>query len=121
KVTDKVKVVGPVSAEEKYWYLKYCKAFLFPSLAEGFGLPVIEAMYFGKPVFISDRTSLPEIGGDAAYYFCDFDAAYMQGVLEEGLTCHDRLQRADAVREHAEQFDWNKVAAAYLDIYRSLY
>lgn len=121
KVADKVKVTGPVSDEEKYWYLKNCKAFLFPSLAEGFGLPVIEAMYFGKPVFLSDRTSLPEIGGDAAYYFHDFDAAYMQDVLEKGLTHHEHFQRADAVRKHAEKFNWNDAAAAYLDIYRSLY
>ena len=41
------------------------------SLAEGFGLPVIEAMTYGKPVFLSRRTSLPEIGGDKAFYFND--------------------------------------------------
>lgn len=120
-VRERVRILGPVSEEDKYWYLKNCSAFLFPSLAEGFGLPVIEAMHFGKPVFLSDRTSLPEIGGDAAYYFHDFDAAYMQSVVEDGLAHHERLQRADAVREHAAQFNWHKAATAYLEIYRSLY
>ncbi len=49
--------------------LASCRALVFPSLYEGFGLPVLEAMAFGKPVLCSDVTSLPEVGGDAAIYF----------------------------------------------------
>lgn len=121
RVMDQVKIIGPITEEEKYWYLKNCTAFVFPSLAEGFGLPVIEAMHFGKPVFLSDRTSLPEIGGDAAYYFYDFDPGYMQEVLKEGLAHFRDTQKAQAVREHAAQFSWDKAAAAYMQIYRELY
>jgi glycosyltransferase involved in cell wall biosynthesis len=84
-VEDRVKLIGPATEEEKYWYYKNCEAFLFPSYAEGFGLPVIEAMYHGKPVFISDKTSLPEVGGDAAYYFRNFEPEYMQEVFKEGM------------------------------------
>ncbi len=120
-VSAQVKIIGPVSAQEKYWYLKNCEAFLFPSLAEGFGLPVLEAMHFGKPVFLSDKTSLPEIGGDKAYYFHDFDPAYMQSVLQDGLQHFHQLQRAAVVREHAAQFNWNDAAQAYLQLYRELY
>lgn len=121
RVLDKVKIIGPITEEEKYWYLKNCRAFVFPSLAEGFGLPVIEAMHFGKPVFLSDRTSLPEIGGDAAYYFHDFDPGYMQEVLKEGLSHFSDTLREETVRQHAAKFSWEKAAAAYMEIYRGLY
>jgi hypothetical protein len=46
-----------------------CLALIFPSLFEGFGIPVLEAMHFGKPVLCSEVTSLPEVGGDAVLYF----------------------------------------------------
>ncbi|MBS1527675.1 MAG: glycosyltransferase family 4 protein, partial [Bacteroidetes bacterium] len=49
---DRMHITGPVSDDDKAWYYKNCSAFVFPSIAEGFGLPVIEAMYFGKPVFL---------------------------------------------------------------------
>ncbi|RYD85381.1 MAG: glycosyltransferase family 1 protein, partial [Sphingobacteriales bacterium] len=71
---DRVIITGPVSDDDKAWYYQNCEAFVFPSIAEGFGLPVIEAMHFGKPVFLSTHTSLPEVGGNAAYYFNSFDA-----------------------------------------------
>jgi glycosyltransferase involved in cell wall biosynthesis len=85
-LTDRFHLTGPITEEEKSWYMHHCTAFVHPSLAEGFGLPVLEAMSVGKPVFLSDRTSLPEIGGDAAFYFRDFSAVHMRDVLREGLT-----------------------------------
>jgi glycosyltransferase involved in cell wall biosynthesis len=51
----------------KQFYLSKCHAFVFPSIREGFGLP--QAMHFGKPVFLSNKTSLPEVGGKHAYYW----------------------------------------------------
>ena len=62
-VSERLHILGPVSEEDKAWYLKNCLAFMLPSLAEGFGAPVVEAMQFGKPIFLSNLTSLPEIGG----------------------------------------------------------
>ena len=59
-MADRVIIAGPVSADDKNWYYANCEAFAFPSLAEGFGLPVIEAMNHGKPVFLSRLTALPE-------------------------------------------------------------
>ncbi len=84
-VTDRVKITGTISEEDKAWYYKNCTAFVFPSIAEGFGLPVIEAMHFGKPVFLSTHTSLPEIGGDAAFYFPTFEPADMQATFANGM------------------------------------
>ncbi len=66
---ERVIFAGFVSSVDYGCLLNGCKAMIFPSLFEGFGLPVLEAMRFGKPVFCSSTTSLPEVGGDAAGAF----------------------------------------------------
>jgi glycosyltransferase involved in cell wall biosynthesis len=120
-VEDRVIFTGPVTENEKYWYMKNCEAFLFPSVAEGFGLPVIEAMYFGKPVILSTHTSLPEIGGDEAYYFPDFDPGHMRQALQQSLEHYATNQPAEKIRQRAAQFNWDKAAREYLQTYRTLY
>jgi glycosyltransferase involved in cell wall biosynthesis len=120
-VENRVIFTGPITEAEKYWYMQNCEAFLFPSLAEGFGLPVIEAMYFGRPVILSTHTSLPEIGGDAAYYFPDFNPARMRKILQESLDHYDLNQPAEKIKERALSFNWDKAASEYLEIYRSFY
>ena len=105
---------------EKAWLYGHCEAFLFPSLAEGFGLPPIEAMHFGKPVFLSRLTSLPEVGGEVAHYFDSFDAAAMRAVVETGLAAHQQAGRAEASVQRARSFDWARCADSYLALYLRL-
>jgi glycosyltransferase involved in cell wall biosynthesis len=119
-VENRVKMIGAVNAEDKYWYLKNCAAFLFPSLAEGFGIPPIEAMYFGKPAFLSTKTSLPEIGGQHAYYFDDFEPENMCAVFEAGMNHYVQTNPASLISQHAAQFDWGKSAKEYWDVYKSV-
>ena len=119
-VADRVKLIGAVSEEEKYWYYKNCEAFLFPSYAEGFGLPVIEAMYHGKPCFISDKTSLPEVGGDAAYYFRNFEPDYMRQVFAEGMREYAATNPSEKIKQQAAKFNWNTCAAEYIDVYKQM-
>ncbi|MEC5148063.1 glycosyltransferase family 1 protein [Chitinophaga sp. 212800010-3] len=119
-VSDRVRIVGPVSEEDKYWYYRHCTAFVFPSIAEGFGIPVVEAMHFGKPVFLSDKTSLPEIGGHLAYYFENFEPAYMQEVFRKGMEHYNNTQPIEQLIAHANSFRWTDIARQYLDIYHSL-
>ncbi len=119
-VSDRVHFTGPVSENEKYWYYKHCEALVFPSLAEGFGLPVIEAMYFGKPVFLSTHTSLPEIGGTAAFYFPDFETETMQMVFENGMKQYADTKMMQPIIQHASRFNWAETARQYLSVYRSL-
>ncbi|MEI9944446.1 MAG: glycosyltransferase family 1 protein [Chitinophagaceae bacterium] len=119
-VSDRVKLTGPVSNEEKYWYYQHCHAFVFPSKAEGFGLPVLEAMHFGKPVFLSKFTSLPEVGGDAAYYFDSFEPEAMQATFEKGMNDFMNPGKADAVKQQADKFNWYHAAEEYFGIYRQL-
>ena len=119
-VENRVKLTGAIKSEDKYWYLKNCSAFLFPSLAEGFGIPPIEAMHFGKPVFLSTKTSLPEIGGQYAYYFNDFDPENMCKVFETGMTHYAQTNPETLIIQHANRFDWGKSANAYWKVYESL-
>ena len=119
-VESRIVFTGAVSEAEKQWYYSNCKAFVFPSLAEGFGMPVLEAMYFGKPVFLSTHTSLPEIGGSLAYYFESFDPAHMQAVLDKGLSHFAEVHPSANIRAHASSFSWITAARKYLEIYHRL-
>ena len=120
KVEDRVVLLEAVSDEEKFWYLNNCEAFLFPSLAEGFGIPAIEAMLLGKPVFLSTKTSLPEIGGDHAYYFESFETEAMKNVFINGLKDYKENNRTHSIINWAEQFTWEKAAKEYIEVYKSL-
>jgi glycosyltransferase involved in cell wall biosynthesis len=112
---------GIVNDRDKYWLYKNCLAFVFPSLTEGFGLPVVEAMSLGKPVFSSNLTSLPEIGGTHAYYWRDFDPEHMLRVFAEGLANYSaNAVKASQITDWAKRFSWTSAANAYLELYRSL-
>ena len=117
-VVNRVKVIGGVSEQDKYWYYKNCEAFLFPSLAEGFGIPAIEAMRYGKPVFLSDKTSLPEIGGDEAYYFNSFDPEDMQAAFDKGMKHYQLNQPTEKIIGRANKFNWESSAKSYLKVYK---
>ena len=118
-VQDRVIFTGPVSEDEKYWYMENCHAFVFPSLAEGFGLPVLEAMRCGRPVFVSDRMSIPEITGEYGFYFNhDFDPDGMKSEFEKGMSAFERGEiDVKAMIAHAESFSWKNAAKQYFAIY----
>ncbi len=112
---------GPVDEPTKLWLYAHCSALLFPSLSEGFGLPIVEAMTFGKPVFASRLTSLPEVGGPHAFYFESFEPDTMARVIREGLrTFAQSPDRPTRMKEWAERFSWPSVAAEYWKIYEEL-
>jgi len=119
KVEDRLIFVGGISESEKAWYYRNCKAFVFPSLAEGFGLPVIEAMSYGKPIFLSKHTSLPEIGGKDAFYFDDFDPVAMQTTFAKGMLSFTDMH-IELLKKQASKFDWKIAAEQYLSIYNTL-
>jgi glycosyltransferase involved in cell wall biosynthesis len=119
-VEHRVIIAGAITDAQKQWYYQQCEAFVFPSIAEGFGMPVLEAMYFGKPVFLSTHTSLPEIGGSLAYYFTSFDPDEMRNAVEQGLQHYHQTSPQQALQRHALSFSWSAAARQYLTMYRDL-
>lgn len=119
-ISKNLKIIGPVSESEKSWYLNHCCAFAFPSVSEGFGLPVTEAMSVGKPLFLSKKTALPEIGGDVAFYFENFTAAHMKETFATGMKQYTRFQMQDEIIKKGKEYSWDIAASEYLRVYRSL-
>lgn len=118
---NRVHILRNISDEEKYALIQNCEALLHPSLAEGFGIPPIEAMYFGKPVFLSKYTSLPEIGGNYAFYFDDFDPENMAETLKKGLEQYKtRPEMKKMIRDWALQYDYKVMAKQYLELYEKI-
>ncbi|MFV5695549.1 glycosyltransferase family 4 protein [Flavobacterium sp. LB3P122] len=117
---NRVFLTGKVDDVAKQFYLSKCHAFLFPSIREGFGLPPLEAMHFGKPVFLSNKTSLPEIGGEHAYYWDNFDPEYMKKILMDGLNhfYNNQNEMQLLMKQRALSFNWKDAAADYLKVYQ---
>jgi glycosyltransferase involved in cell wall biosynthesis len=113
-----VRFLSWISPEELEGLWALAAAFVFPSLYEGFGLPVLEAMSRGVPVACSNASSLPEVAGDAALLFDPHDEAAIAGtlrqLLEDAALC-DRLRARGANR--AAQFTWERTARATLSSY----
>lgn len=121
KLENRVHILENVTNEEKYFFLKNCEAYCHPSLAEGFGIPPVEAMYFGKPVFLSRFTSLPEIGGNLAFYFDNFDAEKMNEVYLKGIQQYENdPEMPQKLREHALKFSYKSMAESYENLYKKL-
>ncbi|MDQ1118950.1 MULTISPECIES: glycosyltransferase family 1 protein [Pseudoxanthomonas] len=95
------------------------RLFVFPSLYEGFGLPVLEAMGSGTPVLCSNAAALPEVAGDAAALFDPGDTDALIGLLERGLQDGDwRVALSAAGRRRAAGFDWRTCAERTAEAYR---
>jgi glycosyltransferase involved in cell wall biosynthesis len=118
---NRVILAGEVSDEQKYWLYQNCEAFVFPSKLEGFGLPVIEAMRLGKPVFCSDLTSLPEVGGKEAYYWQSFAPEAMKEVFLNGMADFKNTPtKAEALKQYSQNFIWQRAAQQYLELYHKI-
>jgi glycosyltransferase involved in cell wall biosynthesis len=103
-----VVVTGFVSDDELKCLYAGADAVAYPSLEEGFGFPILEAMTAGTPVLTSDRSSMPEVGGDAAVY-CDPTSVES---IRDGLVrvLADRERLIAAGRERAKLFSWERCA-----------
>ena len=107
---------GEIIEAEKIWLYQHGEALVFPSISEGFGIPLIESFYYGKPVFCGRYGSLPEVGGEHAFYWENFDAVEMAAMVKNQLA-DDRAEKKSARMEYARHFSWNNTAKAYLNLY----
>jgi glycosyltransferase involved in cell wall biosynthesis len=120
-IQEDVHLTGYIDDEALQWLYQNCFAFVYPSLFEGFGLPVVEAMSLGAAVITSNVTSLPEVCGDAAIMVDPLDSDAMAEAMRQLENDSDRrkeLQRKALVQ--ARKFSWEKSAEQVLEIYSEL-
>lgn len=113
-----IEFTGFVTDEQLAWLYRHCAAYVFPSLMEGFGLPALEAMTYGAPVISSDRTCLPEIYGDAAWYFDPEDTDDMSERI--GQVLDDEKLRSELIKKGEQQikkYSWQRMAKQTLGVY----
>lgn len=116
---ENVFLLGEILHSEKVWLYNHCEAFVFPSLLEGFGLPIIEAMFFEKPVVSSDKTSLKEIGADHVTFIDRFDPDYIAAQVKKAISEFNE-EKAFSNCEYAKSFSYEKHLGRYVEIYREL-
>jgi glycosyltransferase involved in cell wall biosynthesis len=118
---DRVIALGAVSDAQLAGLYAGATALCFPSLAEGFGLPVLEAMAAGLPVVASDIDVVREVAGDAARLVAAGDVTAWRSALEQLWDDPDgRAERAAAGRARAGEFTWDRTAALTVDAYRGV-
>jgi glycosyltransferase involved in cell wall biosynthesis len=121
-IAGQVHFTGFVADEDLPAVYSLAEAFALPSLYEGFGLPVLEAMACGTPVLCADNSSLPEVAGDAALLLAADQPAAWAGALHE-VTSQDLL-RADMSERglrQAARFSWDRAASETRSLYREVY
>lgn len=111
---------GYVSDDELSLLRRHAACLVFPSLYEGFGMPVIEALKVGSPVACSNTTSLPEVGGDAAEYFDPLDPEEMAAAVERAITNRDIPEWQKKAREQATKFTFERTAHLLLEAMRKV-
>jgi glycosyltransferase involved in cell wall biosynthesis len=119
-LSDAVRLPGYVSEVDLAALYNAAIALVYPSVYEGFGLPVVEAMACGRPVIAANTSSLPEVAGDAAMLVDPFDVAALHAAMLR-LVTDDRAARELGARglARAAQFSWERTAATALAAYRA--
>jgi len=122
KLENRVHFLKNISEEEKYALIQNCESMCHPSIAEGFGIPPIEAMAFGKPVFLSKFTSLPEIGEDCAFYFENFDGKKMSEFYLEKMKFfnENKDELVPKIKNRTLKFDYKTMSGNYLNLYKRI-
>ncbi|MDP1743181.1 MAG: glycosyltransferase family 1 protein [Candidatus Amesbacteria bacterium] len=110
--------MGYVTDQDLVNLLAGASAFVYPSIYEGFGLPILEAFYHKIPVACSNTSSLPEVAGDAAIYFDPYNIDQIAKAITEAINNKDKLVALGA--KQLAKFSWDKCAKETLEVYKSL-
>ncbi|MCF8453577.1 MAG: glycosyltransferase family 4 protein [Pedobacter sp.] len=115
-------MTGYVPNAEMPAIINQCKVFLYPSLRESFGIPILEGMACGVPVITSDTSSMPEIAGGAALLINPDKPAEITEAINKLVNDEDlRNQLINSGMKRAEDFSWKKMAQDYLKLYQNIY
>ena len=121
-VEDKVKFLGYVPTDEIVSLMRGARALVFPSLYEGFGLPVLEALVCGCPVVTSNVSSLPEVAGEAGILVDPYDTEEIARGIKKVLELSEE-ERQDLIREglkQAQKFSWEKAARETREVFERI-
>ncbi len=114
-VSDRIHHLGFVTDNEKAALMRHAAAFFFPSLYEGFGIPVLEAMQYGCPVVCSNASSLPEVAGDAALLFDPNDPNAAADAISQLLNTPTlRAQYIERGYRNVQRFSWEKTTDQFV-------
>jgi len=121
KLNKRVIFTGVISSKDLPLFYQNAYLFISPSLYEGFGLPILEAMSYGLPVVCSNASSIPEVAGNAALYFCPNNIRDIANKIQQALI--DNRLRKDLIKKGQVQykkFSWLKTAKETLKVYESI-
>jgi glycosyltransferase involved in cell wall biosynthesis len=120
EIRDRVLFTGHLSDDDLRALYSSCRVFVYPSLYEGFGLPLLEAMACGAPVVTSNAGAIVETVGNAARLVSPTDAADLAQAINALLDDpRERDHLSAAGIEHAKKFSWQRTAAATWDVYQN--
>lgn len=113
-------ITGFVPDEEAKWLYEHCLAYIYPSLADGWGLTPLEAMANGAPVIASNASCIPEVLGDAAYYFDPEDTKDMVTKIDDVLgDANLREELHSKGLEQVKKYSWQRMANETLTVYKA--
>lgn len=118
---DQIRFLDFVTDAELPGLYKNAVCFVLPSLYEGFGIPVVEAMNYGCPVAVSNVSSLPEVAGNLGFYFDPEKPADIAKVITQALQLskEERQRLAEKLMERARQFSWEECAKKTIAVFNS--
>ena len=123
KLEEYIVFTGFVPDEDVNPLISYSKVFVFPSLYEGFGIPLLDAQSCGVPVISSNAGSLPEVGGSEIYYFDPKSKIDIYNTVLKVINLVDNKKVDDLINfgfSNRSKFSWNKTAKETLDIYKKI-
>jgi len=120
-ISEVVHCPGLIAAEDLRILFSFASIFVFPSLYEGFGIPVLEAMACGTPIVAADSTAIPEIAGEAAMYVNPTNVEQLTAQLEEilGNDAQQAIMKEEGLK-HVRRFSWDRAAHETLSLYREV-
>lgn len=116
-----VHLTGWVNDNDLAYYFKHAKALIFPSLCEGFGIPILEAYFHKIPLLLSNRSSLPEVAGDAAIYFDPTNINEIADTISQFAQTNNHTELIEKQNQRLTLYSWHKTATEISNIISSIW